>query len=376
MSSAPELRAVLAVLAALAMLAVVACKSSSPPQQQPPPPRSDAGNAGAGPAQDAPLLAVPPAPRVTQQPEPRAVAVAEPAIALPRQESFALLDAGRGARAKLRYTLAAGTSVLTVETALSSRHLERGEFSRPTALPALRDGFAITIDAGQPGQLELRALAGEAASTSADADAYLAAWRTLLQNRRISVTVDDRGGITAVSFHDDPSGARSAKARDELYQRLLALIVPLPVEPVGTGARWRVTTILRQGPAYAKQTATYTLTARGPASWKLHVALQRVGEQQHVADPSLPPGTTAELLGLFRALEGDVELSPASPMITAGSLAIESRLHVKLQGANQGANRGVNQGVIEQLFEDTGTVTFSLCASSPGPCPEGFAPGK
>jgi len=168
------------------------------------------------------------------------------------------------------------------------------------------------------------------------------------------VAFDVRGGFSAIRFNDDPTNARSARAKDELAQRLLSLIVPVPVEPVGTGASWRVVTILRQGPAYAKQTATYTLTSRTAGAWKVHAQLQRVGEEQRISDPSLPPGTTADLLAMFRNVEGDIEIDPAQPLVTGGSLAIESRLHVKLQAPGQTAAQA-----LEQIFEDTGTVAFS-----------------
>jgi hypothetical protein len=275
----------------------------------------------------------------------------EPRRELPRRESFQLLDPGKGARSPLRYALAAGTASVIVQTTLSSRHLERDAFTRPTTLPAIRDGFAITVAADRPHELALRGLTGEAAAETPETRAYLAPWQALLQNRRITVNVDERGAFSAVAFDDDPTGARSARGRDELVQRLLALIVPLPDEPVGVGASWRVVTILRQGPAYAKQTATYTLRAQGPAGWKLHARLQRVGEEQRIADPSLPAGTTADLVALFRALEGDIDVDPVHPLIISGSLAVESRLHVRLQPPGRAAT--------EQIFEDTGTAVIS-----------------
>jgi hypothetical protein len=229
---------------------------------------------------------------------------------------------------------------------------------------------------------------GQAAAPSPDADAYLAPWRTLLQGRPIALDLDDRGAVTAIRFDDDPSGATSARARDELVQRLLALIVPLPAEPVGTGASWRVVTILRQGPAVAKQTATYTLIARGPRRWKLHVVLRRVGQRQQIVDPALPRAASAELVAMFRALEGDVEVDPALPLIAGGTLTIESRLHARLQPpAPAGQPR---PAIIEQMFEDTGKVSFARCrpvAASSAPraparrappplaiCPDGYAP--
>jgi|GEM_PF-1864645 len=307
------------------------------------------------PAQPAPEAA-PAGPRVVQVAPPAptpsgTIVLAEPKIDLPKLESFQLLDAGTGAKAALRYQRAAGTSSFLAETTLSSRHLVQGAFSPPVKLPAIRDGFAVTIAADQPGRLAMRALPGESATASPEADAYLARWRKQLQNRRMTIALDDRGQIATIGFNDDPSGTRSAQARDDLVQRLLSTIVPLPVEPVGAGARWRVVTLLKQGPAFAKQTATYTLVAPG-ATWKVHVKLQRVAEEQRLEDPALPAGTTADLLAMFRAFEGDVEVDPKRAMIVSGTLAIESRLHVKLTTTGQPVAQ-------EQLFEDTGSVVLS-----------------
>ena len=333
---------------------------------------ASSGSSAAGAPAGAPII----------QRAPAVVAIDEPRLELPHEESFRLLDPGHGARSPLRYALAAGTTAFTARTALSSRHLDGGQFTPPAQLPAIRDGFAIAIAADHPDRLALVALPGEAAATTPATDGYLAPWRAKLQGRHIAVAFDDRGRFSAITFDDDPTGARGEQARNELVQRLLTLIVPLPAEPVGDGASWRVVTILRQDPAYAKQTATYTLTSRS-GHWKLHVKLQRVAEEQHLVDPALPPGTSADLLALFRALEGDIEVDPAHPLIAAGSLAIESRMHVRLQDAGRPAT--------EQLFEDTGSVTFALCrpvgpgthpAPAPAPgkrqpqsaCPDGFSP--
>lgn len=363
------------------LLALIALLTSCDDPAAPPRPIDDARGSAARPA--TPVTPVTPAPasapptRITPGPAtPGAITLDEPRVSLPREESFQLLDPGKGRKATLRYALAAGTLASVVEINISSRQLARDGFTRPTALPAIRDGFAITIAAEQPNQLALRALRGESATRSPEADAYLAPWRKLLENRHITAAVDPRGQLSTITFLDDRAGTRSARARDELAQRLLAAIVPLPVEPVGTGASWRVATVLRQGPAYAKQTATYTLVSRTADRWKLRIKLQRVGEAQRVADPSLPSGTIADLVALFRLLEGDVEVDPTYPLIAAGSLTVESRLHVRLQTPQQ--------PLTEQILEDTGKVTFSLCrpTSSPGargdekprraPCPDGL----
>jgi hypothetical protein len=376
-----------------AMIAVAAVAACQDPVSSTPAPAASAPAVAprAAPADAAPAAPEPAAPEPPVDPPPRVIVMPEPAVALPRQESVQLLSSGKGARVALRYTLAAGTTAMMASSALRSRHLDRGAFTRPAALPPIRDGFEIAIAAPRAGRFTLRPVIGQVAAPSPDADAYLAPWRTLLQGRPITLELDDRGAIASLRFDDDPSGATSAQARDELVQRLVSLIVPLPAEPVGTGASWRAITLLRQGPAVARQTAIYTLIARGPARWKLHVKLQRVGRRQQIVDPALPQGTSAELIGLFRALEGDVEIDPALPLIAGGALTVESRLHARLQlPAPAGRPR---PAIVEQMFEDTGKVSFARCrpattraarpasrgaARRPPPalavCPDGYAP--
>src|SRR4051812_9154568 len=53
----------------------------------------------------------------------------DPVVDLPRQESFTLLDPGKGTRAELRYQLTAGAVTYHAETRLTSRHLAKGTWS-------------------------------------------------------------------------------------------------------------------------------------------------------------------------------------------------------------------------------------------------------
>ena len=283
------------------------------------------------------------------------IVIDTPPIVLPKQEAFRLLARGKGARAALRYRALAEPIEHHIETKLVSRQLENGAFGKPVTLPAIRDGFHFLPIAGKPLLARPLAVAIDGPVTPF-VEHYVAPWKTKLQDRRISVALDPRGQLGAIVFNDDPLNQRSAAAKDELVQRLLATTIPVPAEPVATGAKWEVITVLRQGPLYVKQTATYTLVARTKTAWKLHVKLLRVGEEQRVNDPSIPRNVTADLIALFRLLEGDVEVEPRWPLVARGSYTIESRLHAKLQAPGQPA--------VEQLTEDTGTATFSTSPPS------------
>ena len=85
--------------------------------------------------------------------------------------------------------------------------------------------------------------------------------------------------------------------------------MPLPDKPIGAGATWKVVTILREGHAYVKQTATYKLasapSATGP--WKIDVEIKRIAEEQRIEDARMAPGTYVDLDGA-RARDGECTL--------------------------------------------------------------------
>ena len=269
-----------------------------------------------------------------------------PAIELPAQAAFSLLDSGAPPRAALRYELAAGPASFHTETRLTSRQLANNTWSPKQTLPPIRTGLEITPAA----PLAVRGLPGSiVGAPTPEATRYLATWQTI-EDRRFTIGFDDRGQLGAIAGADGPDGATPGASTDELAQRLLATIVPLPEEPVGLGATWRVVTVLRQRPAIVKQTATYTLKARTATGWKIAIDIQRIGEPQLLLDPALPPDTSAELIALVRRFEGTLELARTRPL-PRGKLAFSSTLHVRLLHRTE--------GVAEQIFEDTGTVTLT-----------------
>lgn len=265
-----------------------------------------------------------------------------PAIMLPKLDSFTLMERGRAPTSVLRYAIA-GDAIALVETKLSSRHAEGGAWSAWIEL-AVRDGFAIKNGT-------LRPLVAEVIVPSPDAEAYLQRWKTV-QDRPLTAAIDERGQLGAVVFADDPGNVRSTVERDDITQRLLGTLIPVPAEPVGVGAQWRVVTILRQRPAVVKQTATYTLIAHTDTRWTIAVDVQRIGEQQIVDEPELPKGTAVDLLALVRHYAGSVEIDPRRSFPVAGTLAFEAHMHLRI-GHLPGPT------YTEQLFEDKGTLQLT-----------------
>jgi hypothetical protein len=262
----------------------------------------------------------------------RVVELPEPEVALPKELAFELLEAGADGRTALRYALAAEKSHYVIRTELTTRELDGGVWGAPSKLPALITALDVGVErdrrtSWQPAQGSLDGAASPAAQ------AYLEPWNALA-GRAFDVPLDVRGRLTAPVDHD--------AASEELVQRLLATVVPLPEQPIGVGARWRVVTALRQQSAVLKQTATYTLvSAQRP--WKIAVDIQRLAESQRFGD--------VELVAIVRRLTGTVEVDPQRPLPVAGTLEVKSTVHVR-------------SGNRENIVEDTGSVKIERKAGT------------
>lgn len=322
-----------------------------------------AGACGGDPAPDAPAKKppAPPAPQkvglsTKQQPmEHRAIHLDEPVVELPREDAYALVSPGAEPRAVLQYALAEASATYAAETRLESRHIaDNAGWTKPVAMPTIHDGF--TISALANGNLQLRPLPVELGGPATpDSDQYTAPWTQNLANHRANVTLDKAGRLGKLHFNDDPQGDKTADGKDELAQRLLATVVPLPKEPVGAGASWHVVTILREGHAYVKQSATYKLVgAPTGKTWTIEVDIKRMAEEQRVLDKRLPPGVDVDLLGMMHAIAGTLVVDPTRPLGT-GKLAVSSTVHARLSGPAIAAPNG-----IDQIVEDTGSVTLTV----------------
>lgn len=322
--------------AALAAIAIAACGGrKAQPEREPAPAGRDAGEP----------------PRVHVVPAPGGSAarptLPEPAIPMPREMSFTLLEPGEGVRTRLRYTLDAAPRELVARATVTTRENLDGAWRDEVTQAPVRDGFGVSARAGavELRGLEARVDTGSPAGVAA-AERYVTRWRALLEKRRADVEVDLRGRLARVALLDDPAGVQ-VDAREELIQRWLALAVPVPDEAVGVGARWRVVTALRAGGIVLKQTATYRLAAKDGDAWTIELDAERIGEPQDIAVPGKPGATLGELVGMRRVVRGTVVIGPTDPLPRHGSLTAEVSAHARVTAG--GDTR-------EHVSEDRGTI--------------------
>jgi hypothetical protein len=269
-----------------------------------------------------------PGPAVTRVVTPTAEPIfpPEPPVAMPQQASFQLVAPGAAPRTRLRYRYAEGTHQVAAEARIRSRRLSSDGWSPTVEVPAFEEGFEVAVGAPAAGGTTLLLRGLPASASAGDASAR---WKALIENKRGQVAIDDRGQLGTIAMAEDPTGGRSRAVLDEIAQRWLTALVPLPAEAVGKGARWRVVTLLRAGDAVVKQTVEYTLIERRKDAWVIDVNNKRVAEQQTMTPAGLPKGTVAELIALFRQLQGRVTVKPDLPW-PDGELAAELRVHGRL----------------------------------------------
>lgn len=281
----------------------------------------------------------------------------EPALALPLRESFTVEEAGQEPRRRLRYALDGRARRITLAAELSARSVT-GTAAQPTpvAIPPFRERFTVQVERrggrerwswrGEPIELS-----GEREQDKIAAAPYVLRWKQLLANRNATFSLDEHALPRDLTFAEDPLREHSDAERDELTQRLLGQLVPLPEQPIGVGARWRAVTILRQGFVSVKQTAAYQLVALDGDRLTLAVDLRRVAGEQLVALPQAPSGAQLELVALFRATAGTLHVELDAALPTEGELTLEARSHQRLTEESG--------KVSELITEDLGALRWS-----------------
>jgi hypothetical protein len=281
--------------------------------------------------------------RLKNPPRGSATAVDLPA---PRVRSFELLAPGKAPRQALRYGAEAGERLLTVAVRVDTHEYADEKWTPWGTLPEIRYGLALGREAGQPA-LTVRGLdveIGQPAAAAPDVAAYVTRvteemtqrYRSQVQGHRASATIDARGLIALVEPTAGSEPAPGPHTRREMLQILAESVVPLPEEPVGVGARWQVTMLLGRGAAMVNQVATYELLGvEKSGTWRIRATLAQDGEHQMVTAPELPAGVTAELVALVWRAEGELQVSPSALTPLAGKLAVEYRVHSRLDGGRR-----------------------------------------
>jgi len=248
-----------------------------------------------------------------------------------------LIDAGAEPRAPLRYLLNKDMKeVMTMDMTISMG-MEVGGMQQPTNLmPTIRmvialEGQEITEEGDLKYGMEFTKIEvlGDDDSDPAMVDAMEAAMVEVVGLTGWAI-VDDRGVTKDVGFTvPEDAGPAVVAQLDQMKSQMNQLASPLPEEPVGVGAKWRVTQHIENGGMSLTQQATYTLEERLGESVKMSLTLSQNALPQNLQLPTLPPGTTARLTFLESQGSGTVSLD-VTRMVPESDMTVRMKANMEI----------------------------------------------
>lgn len=134
------------------------------------------------------------------------------------------------------------------------------------------------------------------------------AWRAM-EGARTRIVTDRRGQVLEAEFSYPETIPPELRFEIQGFEDAVReLAIPLPAEPIGIGAKWRVSKAASLGGVVVEKVSTYVLVGRVGSRLELRVSSDGSAAPQVVAFPGLPPGAQVTLEWLDLRGEGKTYL--------------------------------------------------------------------
>ncbi|MFO0761105.1 MAG: hypothetical protein U0359_31795 [Byssovorax sp.] len=159
-----------------------------------------------------------------------------------------------------------------------------------------------------------------------------------LKGLGIGYWVNTRGQVRDTKI-DVPASLPGAAQQmiQGMNQSFEAMVVPLPKDAVGTGARWQVVSRLASSGADMLQWATYTLRSRAGSKATIEVNLTQLAASDTIKVPGAPPGTAAMVKDFHSGGSGMQQLDTKVIAPEGGAMQIKTSMTI-----------GVKDGSLDQ----------------------------
>jgi hypothetical protein len=176
---------------------------------------------------------------------------------------------------------------------------------------------------------------------------------------RGSTVLTDRGFSHEVALAEVPPSNRvMLQVASGLRQTLTQLSPPLPAEPIGVGAKWKVKRAVEQNGVPAVEEDSYELIARMGDQLRIKLVMTQTATPQEVHAANVPPGTKVRLDALESSGNGEILLDLGKPMPIRQEMKMSSRSLMSVSGGGQ-----------RNQMEMVSIVESSLAESKPGAPP-------
>jgi hypothetical protein len=124
---------------------------------------------------------------------------------------------------------------------------------------------------------------------------------------------------------------------EQMSKSLEQLASPLPVEAVGKGAKWRVSSSSDLNGMNLNNIYTYELASWQDGVASLNVSIEQQANPQNITSPQLPPGTTLTLKSFASQGRGaaTMRLDRLMPVRSTGSVRSNSQMSAKTAGSSE-----------------------------------------
>ena len=255
-----------------------------------------------------------------------------------------LLDAGAEPRADLSYAIAKGPAPklgMAMDMAVS---VKSGGHQNDAALP--RMGMTLDGSAGETNAAGEWKILASLVDISVDgkgpqAEQMAAAMRPQIASMKglaINYWLSPKGRVRDVKVELPKGLPKAAEALVAgLNQSFESMVAPLPVEPVGLGAKWQVVSRMSASGADLLQSATYTLKARDGAHATLDMTTTQLSASDAINALGSPGGAVTRVKAFSSGGSGTTKIDTTSVVPESGTTTMKTGMTVLVtQGAAPG----------------------------------------
>jgi hypothetical protein len=260
-----------------------------------------------------------------------------------------LLDAGKGPKQQLRYTATKGlkrTVTLTMEMAM---RMNMGRSPTTQKLPVMKLPVELVVtDVATNGDIryDFKALDFQVVADGSVSQAVVDAAKSALEGMAGmtgTALVTSRGFTKEVDINVPPSASPQIKQlMAQFKQSISQFAAPLPTEAVGTGAKWKTTSKLKQNDVEVAAVATTELVALEGNVATLQLSMALAAPAQKIK----ANGVEVELKSMKGSGGGDstLDLSQVMPMQAAISMTMDMQMSAGGQDVTMGMDMKMSLG--------------------------------
>ncbi|TVQ89222.1 MAG: hypothetical protein EA397_15725 [Deltaproteobacteria bacterium] len=251
-----------------------------------------------------------------------------------------VLEPGRGERTVLRYAPEVGSSSERDLAIQMSSSMDMGGMAVPQNMPTMHMRLATRVthiaDNGNiTYDFEIKDISVGDEASNPSVVAPMQGYAKGMVGTKATVLIDPHGQVKNSTYSIPESAPPEILV--SFRRSVQDAGAPLPKEPVGVGAKWKIKENADHNGLPVERVSTFTLTSLEGEIVTLGVELQQSAEPQAINDPSLPPGSNVRLERLEGQGQGQtvIDLGQVLPRESVVEVTVETDMHMEAPGMGE-----------------------------------------